>query len=143
MIPAGGLASLVIATGVGTETTITTSTALKKVVGLLATTTTLYVCDQTAAKIYAVVLATGATTTLASPPSCDQLSLLPGGDLVTGSLTGGVYRVTTAGVVSTIASGFEQVRGTAYDPTLRRLFLVEHSVVPGGHDQLHIIPLDQ
>lgn len=142
MAVTGGVASVAIAAGVGTETAIATTTSLKKVVGLVATTTTLYVCDQTAAKIYAITLPTGPMTTLASPPSCDQMSLLPSGDLVTGSLTGGVYRITTAGVVSTIVSGFDQVRGTAYDPALRRMFIVEHSSVPGGHDRLHIIPLD-
>jgi hypothetical protein len=143
MMQTGGVASVAIATGAGTETAITSSIALKKVVGLVATTTALFVCDQTAAKIYSVPLPTGTAKTLASLPSCDQLTLLPSGDIASGSLTGGVYRITSAGVVSTIASGFDQVRGTAYDPTMKRLFIVEHSSLPGGKDTLHVIPLDQ
>lgn len=61
-------------------------------------------------------------------------------------LTGGaaeVLRITRTGEVSTLFSGFEQVRGLAYDPRLQRLFIVEHSLTPGTPDRLHIRPLDQ
>jgi hypothetical protein len=43
----------------------------------------------------------------------------------------------------TVFSGFEQVRGLAYDPALKRLFIVEHSLTAGTPDKLHIRPLDQ
>jgi hypothetical protein len=137
----GGTASVVITTNVGVETAAVT-TGLSKVIGIVATTTTVNVCDQTVNKIFAIAIPANTISTLATPPSCDQISRQPNGDLVTGGLTGGVYRITSAGVVSTIASGFEQVRGTAYDNVMHRMFVIEHSVVPGGHDRLHVIPVD-
>ena len=138
----GGVASLVITTGVGVETTITTTTALKKVVGMIATATNLYVCDQTVPAIYQVVIAGGATTVLTSPASCDQMSMMANGDLLTGGLTGAIYRVSAAGAITTIASDFDQPRGTSYDPTHQRLFIIEHSSQATIHDRLHIVPVD-
>jgi sugar lactone lactonase YvrE len=139
--PTGGVGTIAIAAGVGTETTIT-STGLKRVTGVLVTATTFYVCDQTQAKIIAFTIPGFTQSNFATVPSCDQMIFLPNGDIATGSVTGGVYRVTPAAVVSTILSGLDQPRGLAYDPTLKRLFVIEHSQVLGGHDMLHVVPLD-
>lgn len=138
----GGVALVTLAGTSATETPITASIALKKVAGLAATATTLYVCDTSVAKLYAITIATGATTVLATLPSCDYVAKLPSGDLATGGGTGGVYRVTQAGTVSTIRSGFEQVRGIAYDATLHRMFVVEQRATMPTAPLLHVFPLD-
>ena len=54
----------------------------------------------------------------------------------------GAARASFAGAVSTIFTGFEQVRGLAYDPAMRRLFIIEHSATVGVPDKLHVRPLD-
>jgi hypothetical protein len=72
-------------------------------------------------------------------PSVDLLTALPDGSLVTGGRTGVVTRIAPDGTQSQIASGFEQVRGTAYDAAGHRLFVVEHS--KSGHHILHVLPL--
>jgi hypothetical protein len=54
----------------------------------------------------------------------------------------GAHRVTPAGEVSTIFTGFEQVRGLAYDPALKRLFIIEHSATAGVPDKLHVRPFN-
>lgn len=138
----GGVALVTVTGSAATETVITPSVALKKVAGLAATPTTLYVCDTSVAKLYAITIATGATTVLATLPSCDYVYMLASGDLATGGATGGVYRVTQAGTVSTIRSGFEQVRGIAYDATLHRMFVVEQRATAPTMPLLHVFPLD-
>ena len=142
MSQTGGVGSAVIASGAGTEVAITTSVALKKVTGIVATRTTLYVCDQTVSKIYAITIADGTTTTFASPPSCDLIYQMPNGDLVTGGLTGGIYRITPAGAISNVRSGFEQVRGIAYDAVGKRMFVIENRATMPNVPRLHIFPLD-
>jgi hypothetical protein len=78
---------------------------------------------------------------VASVPKVDLLMMLPGGDLLTG---GGseISRITQAGTVTALpAVGFEQVRGLAYDPAGKRLFIIDHSATPGRPDRLHIVAL--
>ena len=140
-MPTGGVGLVTITGGAATETEIaggSTSANLKKIVGVVATATELFVADQTVNTIYRVALPGGAVTTVATPPSVDLLMRLPSGDLLTGGT--GVHRITTAGVVTTIFTGFEQVRGTAYDPAGQRLFIIEHSATVGVPDKLHIRP---
>ena len=135
----GGVARVELAGG---ETVL--ATGLGKPVGVVATADTLYVADQDAGSIlaYARADATQPPRTIATGlASCDQLTLLPNGDLVTGGKKGEVYRITAAGVVTTIASGFAEIRGSAYDPAGQRLFFVEHR--KGGGDQLHLLALPQ
>jgi sugar lactone lactonase YvrE len=115
---------------------------LGKAVGVAASSTTLYVSDQDHGSILAVSLAAPQTTTAVTSgmTSADLLTLLPSGDLVTGGRTGTVYRVTTGGKASELATGFEQVRGTAYDPERKRLFVVEHS--KAGPPRLHVLSVE-
>ena len=47
--------------------------------------------------------------------------------------------VAPDGTQSQIATGFEQVRGTAYDSAGHRLFVVEHA--KSGPPTLHVLPL--
>lgn len=135
----GGIARLDLA---GAETTLVEN--LGKPVGVAATANTLYTTDQHHAQLIAYVrtdpshTAVIAHRTIGDP---DLISVLPCGDLVVGSRAGKLYRVTPAGAVTTIASDFEQVRGTAYDPEAKRLFVVEHSVATSRH-QLHVLALE-
>jgi hypothetical protein len=131
----GGVAKLDLQAG---ETDVVTK-GLSKAVGIAANATGVYVSDQETNTIYTVQagdvkpLATGL-------PSADLLTVLPDGSLVTGGKTGAVTRIAPDGKQTTIASGFEQVRGTAYDPAGHRLFVVEHSKATSNH-KLHILPL--
>lgn len=144
MMQTGGVASVTLGGTTATETEIAggaTSAGFKKVVGLAATTDAIYVADQTENTIFKIAIPGNAVTTHASSlPSADLLTLMPNGDLLTGGT--GVHRITPTGAVTTILGGFEQVRGLAYDNTLKRLFIIEHSATPGTPDKLHIRPLD-
>jgi sugar lactone lactonase YvrE len=133
----GGVAKLDTAGGKEEPLTIP---GLEKAVGVAATATTLYVSDQEQRAILAYDLASAAVTVAAKDlPSVDMLALLPNGDLVTGGKRGEVYRIDPHGGTKTIASGFSQVRGVAYDAAGARLFVVEHGA--NGHHVLHVLPL--
>lgn len=139
----GGVASVALAGETATETELaggSTQAGFRKLVGLVATPTALFTSDQTQNKIFKIAVPGFAVTEVATVPSADLLALMPNGDLLTGG--NGVHRITQAGVVSTIITGLEQVRGLAYDPTLRRLFIIEHSATVGTPDKLHVRPLD-
>ena len=131
----GGVAKLDLATG---ETDVVTK-GLAKAVGVAANAAGLFVSDQESNAIYAVQggdvkpLATGLA-------SADLLTVLPDGSLITGGKSGAVVRIARDGSATQIAAGFEQVRGTAYDPAGKRLFVVEHSKASSNHT-LHILPL--
>jgi hypothetical protein len=117
-----------------------TTAPLGKPVGVAATADTLFVADQDARAIFAI--RSGAMTELATGlPAVDLLTLLPDGGLVTGGKTGAVYRIAVDGKVTVVASGFEQIRGTAYDPARKRLFAVEHSTATSTH-KLHLLPFE-
>jgi len=131
----GGVARLDPASG---ETDVAGD--LEKPVGLVASDKTLFVADQEQRTIVGYPLADLAHPAIIARdlPSADLLTLLPNGDLVTGGKRGAVYRITPAGAVATIAGGYEQVRGTAYDPVNHKLFVVDHSAVSSRH-KLHIL----
>ncbi len=124
----------------GGETDIASD--LEKPVGIAASDKMIYVADQERGQIIGYPLADLAHPVVVARdlPSADLLTLLPNGDLVTGGKRGAVYRVTPAGAVTTIASGFEHVRGTAYDADAHKLYVVDHSVVSSRH-QLHVVEL--
>ena len=134
-----GIAKLDLATG---ETDLVALAG--KPVGIIATADTLYVADQDQAAILAFHRAApgGATLIAKALPGADLLAQLPGGDLVTGGKRGTVSRVHVAtGAVATIASGFAQVRGLAYDPAKHRLFVVEHDTAT-SRQHLYVVPYD-
>ncbi|MEO8703186.1 MAG: SMP-30/gluconolactonase/LRE family protein [Kofleriaceae bacterium] len=134
----GGIAQLTLE---GNETTIVEN--LGKPVGVVATANTLYTTDQHQGQLVAYVRAdpkhSGVIAKEIADP--DLISLLPCGDLVVGTRAGKLYRVSQGGEVTTIAGDFEQVRGTAYDPAGKRLFVIEHSIATSRH-QLHILALE-
>jgi hypothetical protein len=148
MTATGGVGLVTIAGTVATETEIagsTTSAGFKKLVGIVATPTAVFVGDQSNKTIFKIAVPGYAVTTVASGlPGVDQMVMMPNGDLLTG---GGpaITRVTQSGTMSTLAlpSGvtFETVEGMAYDTTGHQLFVIDHSATPGTHDKLHIIPL--
>lgn len=133
----GGVARIDLAGG---ETDIASD--LDKPVGIAANAKTIYVADQERGEIIGYPLADAAHPVVVARdlPSADLLTLLPNGDLVTGGKRGAVYRVTPGGAVTTIASGFEQVRGTAYDADAHKLYVVDHSVASSRHE-LHVVEL--
>jgi hypothetical protein len=140
----GGVATVALTGAAATETEIagaSTGATFKKLVGLVATTSAVFVSDQTDKKIYKIAVPGFAVTTVATVASADLLAIMPNGDLLTGGGTD-IQRVTQAGGVTTIMTGFEQVRGLAYDPALRRLFIIDHSATVGTPDKLHVRPLD-
>jgi len=116
---------------------------LDKPVGLAVSRDTLFVADEDSGALLSYKLADPAheSRRIATLPGAHLLTLLPGGDLVTGGKRGAVYRISQAGDVKVIADGFEQVRGTAYDPAGKRLFVVEHSAASSRHT-LHILSLE-
>ena len=131
----GGVAKLDLANG---ESDVVTQ-GLTKSVGVAATAAGVFVSDQEANTIFAID--NGALKPLATGlPSVDLLTALPDGSLVTGGKTGVVVRVAPDGTQSQVASGFDQVRGTAYDPAGHRLFVVEHGKAGANHT-LHVLPL--
>jgi hypothetical protein len=146
--PTGGVATVAITGGAATETEIagaSTSAGFGKIVGVAATPTAVFVSDQSQKAIFKLAVPGYAVTRLADVPAADLLALLPDGDLLTG---GGatITRITPAGQVRALALGsasrFEQVRGLAYDPAGKRLFIIDHSLTPGSPDQLHVRHLD-
>lgn len=102
-------------------------TGLGKPVGVLVVGDTLYVSDQDAGEILATPLRDpGAVEVHAQVEDPDLLGEGPDGSLYTGSSDGSVRQVGTDGSVSTFASGYQEVRGVAYDAANRRLFFVDH-----------------
>lgn len=142
---AGSVASVDMTTGDETVIANTVPGGLKKVTGIVVTSTTIYVCEQptaTTGKIWMIANPSGTATAGPTVPGCDLFFVMPNGDLTTGGVTGGIYRITPTGTVTTIRSGFEQVRGIAYDPTMKRMFVVEHRATMATKPLLHVFPLD-
>jgi hypothetical protein len=140
----GGVATVTVNGTVATEAEIagqTTTAGFKKLVGLVATPEAVFVSDQSQKIIFKIAVPGNAVTAVGTVPSADILSIMPNGDLLTGGT--GVHRLTQAGTATTIFTGFDSVRGTAYDPTLKRLFIINHSATVGTPDKLEVRPLDQ
>ncbi|HEX4423241.1 MAG TPA: hypothetical protein VH165_35265 [Kofleriaceae bacterium] len=141
----GSVATIVVgADGSATETDLTFAVApgFKKLVGMIVTDDAVFVTDQTQLKVFKIALADNTVTTVGAVTSADLMTLLPGGDLITGG-TGGVRRLTQAGVETTLFTGetFDDVHGNAYDPTGKRLFFINHSSTAGTKDRLEVRPL--
>lgn len=136
-------------------------TGLSKGVGQVAVGRTLYVADQGTNKILsfpldAVIAAprvAASGTTLASFDATDGLDLMtagPDGSLYVGSRAGKLFRVTAAGVKTTLLDantaadpGRLQVRGTTIDTANKRIFVAVHSTdVTKAPNSIRILPLD-
>lgn len=123
----------------GTETEVITG--LKKPVGVLAVGSDLYVSDQDLGQILRAPLTNpSGYSVYAMVPGPDLLAAGPSGVLFAGSTEGAVYRLDN-GTPSVLVSGYQAVRGLAYDPIQRRLFIVDHDP-DGDEHRLHCIPVD-
>lgn len=134
--------------GVGRLTLEATATetllveGLKKPVGVLATDTELIISDQDLGQI--VIASRNDPSTLSVRATVSGLDLIaagPDGSVFVGGTDGAVRRVTVSGEVTSIAAGFLQVRGVAWDSVHRRIFIAEHDSVGSAH-ALYILPLD-
>lgn len=129
-------------TGVASETPITFATdpMFKKLVGMVATADALFVSDQSNKTIVKVTVTgtAGVATPVGTVTDADLISMMPNGDLIVGG--SGVHRLTQAGVETQLFSGetFHNVRGTAYDPTGKRLFIVNAATTAGDKDFLEV-----
>lgn len=137
---AGGVAKVDLAGG---EADVVTRD-LAKPVGLAVTKLALFVTDQSTSSLISYALGdpaasrTVVTNELAEP---DLMTMLPSGDLAIGSKTGVVYTVTPAGSPREIARDLGPVRGIAYDPAGKRLFVVEHGGAAGA-SRLHVLAVE-
>lgn len=124
----------------GTETEVIGG--LLKVVGVLAVGDDLYVSDQERGEILVAPLADPAgVTVFAAMDSPDLLAAGPDGSLFTGSKVGNVYQVNAGGEVQVFSAGHQEVRGTAYDPGNRRLFVADHDGYEADGLNHHILIL--
>jgi DNA-binding beta-propeller fold protein YncE len=120
-------------------------TGLQKPVGVLAVGSNLFVSDQDLGQILKAPQSDPSSyTVLATVEQPDLLAAGPDGSLFTGSAGGSLYRITEAGSPSVFESGFQQVRGVAYDPTNRRVFVADHDPdeSDGISHMMHILPVD-
>jgi DNA-binding beta-propeller fold protein YncE len=120
-------------------------TGLTNPVGVLALGDRLFVSDQDTDQIrVASRMDPASVTVFTSLEQPDLLAEGPAGSIFSGSATGRVYRIDSAGVASEFQAGFRQVRGVAYDPAGQRLFVAEHDPAEPGLAQhaLHILPVN-
>lgn len=118
---------------------------LGKPVGVLASGDTLYVSDQDAGEVLTAPLSDpGNVSVLAQVDSPDLLCAGPDGSVFTGSEEGDVRQISADGTVSTLVSGYQEVRGVAYDADNARLFFVDHDGddSDGVTNYLQIVPVD-
>ncbi len=118
---------------------------LVKPVGVLAIGEELFVSDQDLGQILRAPLDDLASyTVFAEVEGPDLLAEGPEGSVLVGSTTGSVYQVAATGNVSVLSSGYQQVRGVAYDPTNERVFIVDHDPdeTDGTLHAVHIVPVD-
>lgn len=118
---------------------------LGKPVGVLVVDDTLFVSDQDAGQVLKAPLNDPASVALfAAVDEPDLLCAGPDGSLFTGGSNGEVRRLSADGSVTTLAGGFQEVRGVAYDATNARLFLVDHDSddSDGTTNRLQIVPVD-
>jgi hypothetical protein len=99
----------------------------------------LYVSDLANHAVSEINFGINSQTLIATPPTVDQLCLLPGGDVLTGGGTQ-IWRMTpSAGSASlrALPGTFRDVRGIAYDAAGQHLFLIDHDPIAGGSDILY------
>jgi hypothetical protein len=117
---------------------------LEKPVGVLAVGDSLFISDQDLGQILVAPLDDlEALEVFAEVDAPDLLSVGPHDSLFTGSTGGLLYRIDSEGQASVFESGFQNVRGVAYDAANRRLFVADHDgdESDGSHHFLHILPV--
>jgi sugar lactone lactonase YvrE len=120
-------------------------TGLQKPVGVFASGDSLFVSEQDLGQILEAPLADPASyavlTTIESP---DLLTTWRDGSIFTGSVGGNLYRIDAEGSASVFETGFQQVRGVAYDGSNGRVFVADHDgdETDGVSHVLHILPVE-
>jgi hypothetical protein len=120
-------------------------TGLQKPVGVVALGDSIFVSDQDLGQILKAPLsAPQRYAVFATVDGPDLLSAGPDASLFTGSTGGNLFRISASGDASVFESGFQQVRGSAYDPTNRRIFVADHDAdeSDGITHSIHILPVD-
>lgn len=65
------------------------------------------------------------------------------GDLFVTTITGTVDRISSAGVISVVASGLKELHGIAFDGAAKRVFVAEHDPADaGGQNNIRVYPID-
>ena len=116
--------------------------SLKKPVGVLAVGADLVAGDQEAGLVLRAPAASPADqVVIAQIPTPDLLCDGPNGTFFTGGKDGSVRQIIGGGKWSDFASGFQEVRGVAYDAENGRLFIADHDPVGTAHF-LRILPVE-
>jgi len=143
-LPTMGTVSKVALDGSG-ETDVVTG--IGKPVGVLALGSELYISDQLNGVVVKTPLASpGTTTTFATIAGADELAAGPNGILFAASSTGTVWSIASDGTATSVHDGYKALRGVAYDPDHKRLFVAEPDKGDpdggAGMPMLHVLPID-
>lgn len=139
----GGAAAVSALDLSGQESNVISS--LGKPVGVLAVGDNLFVSDQDTDEILQVPLSSPRDVSVfAQVMGPDLLCEGPAGSLFTGGREGDVRQIGADGSVQTVGSGYQEVRGVAYDAEHGRLFFVDHDGddSDGVTNYLQIIPVN-
>ncbi|HVK65689.1 MAG TPA: hypothetical protein VM694_14500 [Polyangium sp.] len=139
-IKLGSVAKLDLA---GTEAEVITG--LKKPIGVLAVAGEFIVTEQETGNVYRASITNPAElAVIAQLTGPDLLTTGPNGTFFTGGKDGSVRQIIGGGNWSEFASGFQEVRGVAYDAENKRLFLADHDGIEedGVTHFLRILPVD-
>lgn len=120
-------------------------TGLKKPVGVLAAQGDFIVTEQETGNVLRAPIASpDQLVVIAQLVGPDLLTDGPNGTFFTGGKDGSVRQIVGGGEWSDFASGFQEVRGVAYDAENKRLFLADHDGVEedGVTHFLRILPVD-
>ncbi|MCU1282528.1 MAG: hypothetical protein JWM53_6074 [bacterium] len=122
-------------------------TGIGKPVGLLALGDQLYISDQLNGVILKTPVASpGTTTTFAAVAGADELAAGPNGVIFAASNTGTVWSIAADGTPTSVHDGYKALRGVAYDPDHKRLFVSEPDAGNpdggAGMPMLHVLPID-
>jgi sugar lactone lactonase YvrE len=122
-------------------------TGIGKPVGLLALGDQLYISDQMNGVILKTPLASpGTTTTFATVAGPDELAAGPNGVIFAASNTGTVWSIASDGTPTSVHDGYKALRGIAYDPDHKRVFVSEPDAGNpdggAGMPMLHVLPID-
>jgi hypothetical protein len=143
-LPAMGTVSKVALDGSG-ETDVVTG--IGKPVGVLALGDQLYISDQRNGVVLKTPLGSpGSTTTFSTIAGADELAAGPNGVIFAASSTGTVWSIASDGTPTSVHDGYKALRGVAYDPDHKRLFVSE----PDKRDpdggaampMLHVLPVN-
>ncbi len=120
-------------------------TGLKKPIGVLAVGDDLFVSDQDLGQILKAKVADPKQySVFATVDTPDLIGAGPDGSIFTGSAGGNLYKIAASGEAAVFKTGFQQVRGVAYDAKNRRVFVVDHdgNEADGVTHSIQILPVD-